>query len=403
MIITPNVRNNFFTNAHPEGCKVIIEKQIEEAKKQAPFDGPKNVLIVGGSSGYGLASRISLAYGSNANTVNVSFESSPRGKRTGSAGFWNNVFFQYNAKETGNLHKDFLGDAFSPETKQLVLAYVKEHFDGLDMIVYSLASGVRKNFETGETIRSSIKSLGKPVVGTTIDIGTMTSYELEVLPATEQEVKDTVYVMGGGDWADWVNTFEQAGVLNDGFKTIAYTYIGGPTTEGIYRKGSLGQAKEDLEANAYEMDKMLQAKYHGEALISSSKAVVSKASVFIPQLPIYCACLFDVMKERGIHETILEHKYRLFKDMVYGDQRITDEKGRIRLDHQEMDPAIQEEVTARMETVNEDNLFDVQGTKDFLNEFFQINGFNIDGIDYEADVDIDEYVAKYVPEELLEK
>ncbi|QMS84722.1 enoyl-ACP reductase FabV [Candidatus Xianfuyuplasma coldseepsis] len=400
MIIRPSIRNNFFTNAHPEGCKITLENQINEAKQQEPFDGPKNVLIIGGSSGYGLASRISLAYGSNANTVNVSFESAPRGKRTGSAGFWNNVFFQHFAKETGNIHKDFLGDAFSPETKELVLNYVKDTFDGLDLIVYSLASGVRKNFNTGETVRSSIKSLGEPVVGTTIDIASMTAYELEVLPASEQEVKDTVYVMGGSDWADWVHTFGEAGVLNQGFKTIAYTYIGGPTTENIYRRGSLGQAKEDLEAHAYQMNQKLQEQYNGEALISSSKAVVSKASVFIPQLPIYCACLFDVMKERKIHETILEHKYRLFKDMVYGEQRIIDNKGRIRLDHLEMDPSVQEDVTNRMEHVTKENLFSLQGTKDFIHEFFQINGFNIDSIDYEADVDIDEYVTKYVPKDL---
>mgnify|MGYP000412787476 CR=1 FL=1 len=398
MIITPSIRTNFFTNAHPIGCKKVIERQILEAKANDPFTGPKNVLIIGGSSGYGLASRIALAYGAKANTVNVSFESAPRGKRTGSAGWWNNVWFQHFARETGNQHKDFLGDAFSFETKELVLNYVKETFGTLDLIVYSLAAGVRKNHETGETVRSQIKTIGAPAVGKTIDIATLSVYNLEVEPATPQEVDDTVYVMGGGDWQDWVTYFEQHGALAQGFKTIAYTYVGGPTTEAIYRGGSMGKAKEDLEAKARSMNQLLEAKYHGEALISSSKAVVSKASVFIPQMPIYVACLYDVMSHHGVHETILEHKYRLFADMVYGTKRLVDDQNRIRLDHFEMDDAIQDETMALMNSLTDEDVMSLPGTKHFLTEFFQINGFKIDGIDYEADVDIDDLVERYKPE-----
>lgn len=400
MHITPTVRNNFFTNAHPEGCKRSVEQQINDVRQLGTFDGPKNVLIIGGSSGYGLGSRISLAFGANANTVNVSFESAPRGKRTGSAGFWNNVFFQHFAKETGNTHKDFLGDAFSQETKQQVLDFVKAELGSIDLIIYSLASGVRKNYATGETIRSQIKTLGEPVVGKTIDIASLEVMDLEVLPANEQETDDTVFVMGGSDWLDWIQFFDEQNALSEGVKTIAYTYIGGVTTGAIYRAGTLGKAKEDLEAKALEMNTILQKKYNGEALISSSKAVVSKASVFIPQMPIYVACLYNVMKAHGVHETILEHKYRLFKDMVYGGRRIVDSEGRLRLDHLEMDPVIQKETLDLMISLTDHDILELQGTKDFLQEFYEINGFQIEGIDYDKEVDLEEYVQTYVPHDL---
>jgi len=397
MIINPTVRNNFFTNAHPEGCKRSVEKQIIDIKNLGPFKGPRNVLIIGGSSGYGLASRISLAFGSNAHTVNVSFESEPRGKRTGSAGYWNNVFFQHYAKETGNKHKDFLGDAFSVETKQQVIDYIKRELGSVDLIIYSLASGVRKNYQTGETIRSQIKTLGESISGKTIDVGSLEVLELEVLPATAQETEDTVFVMGGSDWQDWVELLDSQHVLAEGVKTIAYTYIGGETTGAIYRRGTLGKAKEDLEHKAQEMNLLLQNKYNGEALISSSKAVVSKASVFIPQMPIYVACLYNVMKAHNVHETIHEHKYRLFKDMVYGSSRLVDEQGRIRLDHLEMDPTIQKETLNLMMSYNNKDVFKLQGTTDFLQEFYEINGFQVEGINYDQDVDIEQFILDYVP------
>ena len=219
-------------------------------------------------------------------------------------------------------------------------------------------------------------------------------YNLTVEPATEQEVKDTVFVMGGSDWHDWVNYFKDNDMINDNFKTIAYTYIGGPTTEAIYRKGSMGQAKEDLEKHAVLMNNEL-TNLHGEALISSSKAVVSKASVFIPQMPIYVACLMETMTNNNVEETILEHKHRLFKDMVYGDKRITDEEGRIRIDHLEMDDKIQELALGVMHNIKDEDILEYAGTKKFLKEFYQINGFNIDGINYDEDVDLEELTTKY--------
>lgn len=395
MLIKPTIRSNFFTNAHPLGIKKNIKSEIEKTKSFKPFKGPKHVLILGGSSGYGLASRISLAYGSNADTINVSFEREPKGNQTGSAGYWNNAFFQYYAKETHHLHKDFNGDAYSLEMKKQVLDYIKEHFKTVDLVVYSLASGVRKDIKTEQIVKSHIKPLGQTAYGKTIDVASEKIIDLNIEPATPQETKDTVFVMGGSDWEDWISFLDEHKVLAKDFKTVSYTYIGGPNTDEIYRKGTLGEAKKDLELKAKQMNKMLKEKYNGEALISSSKAVVSKASVFIPQMPIYVSCLFEVMKVHGLHETTLEHKYRLFKDMIYGKDRIFDDEQRIRLDHQEMETAIQTETKVLMQTLSDQEILNLAGTKEFLKEFYQINGFQVEGVDYNQDVDLEKLVQTY--------
>jgi enoyl-[acyl-carrier protein] reductase/trans-2-enoyl-CoA reductase (NAD+) len=397
MIIEPSIRSNFFTNAHPFGCRQNVLNQINEAKSLPKFAGPKNVLIIGGSSGYGLGTRIALAYAADANTINVSFENEPKGSKTGSAGWWNNIYFQQFAKETNNIHKDFVGDAFSPEMKQKVIKYVEDHLGKLDLVIYSLASGGRLNYDTNELIRSQIKTIGEEAIGKTIDVVNKEIYTLSVTSGTEQDVKDTVYVMGGSDWYDWIQALDQAQVINQNFKTLSYTYIGGPTTDKIYRGGTLGRAKEDLEKYAAIINQTLKSKYHGEAIISSSKAVTTKASVFIPQMTIYVSCLYDVMTRHGVHESILAHKYRLFSDMVYGEKRILDDSNRIRLDHLEMDPIIQTETIKMMTTLSNDELLTLNGTKMFLRDFYQINGFEFDEIDYTKDVDIDT-LSKLQPE-----
>lgn len=395
MTIKPSIRSNFFTNSNPLGVQKMLQNYINDVNKLSKYQGPKNVLIIGGSSGYGLATRISLAFGAGANTINVSFESQPRGNKTGSAGFWNNLFFQDAVKDLGQKHLDFNADAFIPETKQTILETIQKEFGQIDLLVYSLASGARKNVETGELVRSSIKPLGEPAVGRTIDIKSMRVEPLTVEPATEQETKDTVFVMGGGDWHDWVCYLDDAGVLAKGFKTVSYTYIGGKNTDAIYRSGTIGQAKLDLEATADNLNKFLIEKYEGEALISSSKAIVSKASVFIPQMPIYVSYLFDEMTKNGTHETTLEHKHRLFKDMIYGNNRILDENGRIRLDHLEMDEALQNRINQLMQQDINQSFLDLDGTKLFLKEFYQINGFDVDGVDPEADIDLEALLNKY--------
>ena len=395
MTIKPSIRSNFFTNSNPLGVQKMLQNYINDVQKLPKYKGPKNVLIIGGSSGYGLATRLSLAFGAGANTINVSFESQPRGNKTGSAGFWNNLFFQDAVKDLDQKHLDFNADAFIPETKKKILETIQKEFGQIDLLVYSLASGARKNVETGELVRSSIKPLGEPAVGRTIDIKSMHVEPLTVEPATEQETKDTVFVMGGGDWHDWVRYLDDAGVLAEGFKTVSYTYIGGKNTDAIYRSGTIGQAKLDLEATADNLDKLLKDKYEGEALISSSKVIVSKASVFIPQMPIYVSYLFDEMTKNGTHETTLEHKHRLFKDMIYGNHRILDENGRIRLDHLEMDEALQNRINQLMQQDINQSFLDLNGTKLFLKEFYQINGFDVVGVDPEADIDLEALLNKY--------
>lgn len=389
MLIKPSIRSNIFINANPLGLKEFVGKQIQEVKVLGTFNGPKNVLIIGGSSGYGLSSRIALAFGADANTYNVSFESGPKGKRTGTAGWWNNIYFQEATEELNSRHVDFVGDAFSQEMKETVISTIKKDKTKIDLVVYSLAAGARKDDKTGDLVRSAIKATGTSAEGKTIDIAKEQVEKLTVEPANEQEMKDTVFVMGGSDWEAWIHALSEASCLNEGVKTISYTYIGGPTTEKIYRGGTLGKAKEDLEAKAKSIDALLKEKYKGEALISSSKAVVTKASVFIPQMPIYVACLYETMINQGIHESILAHKYRLFKDMIYDNKRIVDERGRIRLDHKEMSESVQEETIKLMETISDEALLNLKGTQIFLKEFYEIHGFDYEKRNQEIDVDFE--------------
>lgn len=389
MIIQPSIRGNVFTNAHPLGCQQTIKNYLEEVSKLSSFKGPKNVLIIGGSSGYGLASRIALAFKGGANTLNISFESAPKGKRTGTAGWWNNIYFQQATESLGTLHKDFVGDAFSQDFKDEVVQYIKETFGKIDLVIYSLAAGARKHPTEDILVRSAIKTLGEPAEGETINVAKESIEDLVVEGATDEEVKNTVFVMGGEDWEQWIQQLAKEELLATSAKTISYTYIGGPTTARLYRDGTLGKAKEDLEETAKRLDRLLSETLQGEALISSSKAVVTKASVFIPQMPIYVSCLFDVMMEAGVHESIIEHKHRLFASMVYGEHRRLDDEGRIRLDHLEMDEDIQTKTAAKMKNINEKDLFDMEGTKQFLKDFYQIHGFQHPNINYETSVDLE--------------
>lgn len=394
MIIEPSIRSNICINAHPVGTRRFVERQIEEAKSLGSFRGPKNVLIIGGSSGYGLSSRIALAFCANASTINVSYEQPPSGKRTGLAGWWNNIHFQELAAKTGNVHKDFLADAFASKTKQDVADYIESTFGTIDLLVYSLASPVRFNEQTGQLVRSAIKSLGDDVVGLTIDVSDLSVRELTVTGGTNEEVEDTIYVMGGSDWREWIRVLSERKLLNHGFKTISYTYVGGPSTEAIYRGGTLGKAKEDLENAASIMNAKLKNDLSGEALISASKAVVTKASVFIPQMPVYVSCVYDVMLEKGLQESILAHKHRLFKDMVYGNARLSDEKNRLRIDAWELAPDVQAAAIDRMKNTPRERLTELPGAKLFVEEFYQLNGFRMEGVDYSLDVDMDFWIAK---------
>lgn len=389
MIIKPSIRSNIFTNSHPLGSKAYIQQLFDESKGFSSFKGPKNVLIIGGSSGYGLSSRITLAVNANANTINVSFESRPKGERTGSAGWWNNIYFQENAKKLGTSHVDFVGDAFSQTMKDDVIRHLKQTGQAIDLVIYSLAAGARSHPITGELVRSSLKAIGEPALGKTIDIADLSIKDLVVPAATEQEINDTVFVMGGSDWMDWIQQLAKTNVLAEGVKAISYTYIGSKNNANIYRDGTIGRAKDDLEKHGEAIDAFLKQTLKGEGLISVSKAVVTKASVFIPRIAFYVSTMFDVMKKHGVHETITAHKHRLFSDMVYGNKRLLDEKKRLRIDHYEMDETIQKDIQELFDRYENERIFELQGTQQFIDEFYNIHGFRLPGVNYDEDVDLD--------------
>ena len=387
MIIQPSIRSNVFLNAHPVGCEKTVQAMIQEAQALPSFQGPKTALIIGGSSGYGLASRIALAFAGGAHTINVSTPGGPSEKRTGKAGWWNNLYFQKHAAALGTKHIDILGDAFSSACKDDVIAAIQEKYGTIDLVVYSLASGVRINETTDTVVRSSIKTIGEPLEGHTINVVKETLEPLTVEGASDQEIADTVYVMGGGDWADWIERLMEAKLCAPGFKTLSYTYIGSEVTARLYREGTLGKAKEDLEQTALTLSKTLQA-VQGEALIASAKAIVSKASVFIPQMPLYVACLFEVMRQAKTHETVLEHTHRLMATMVYGKQPEKDAEGRLRVDAWELKPDIQAQTQTLMETLSSERLLALEGTRLFIEEFYRIHGFGFPDIDYDQDIDL---------------
>ncbi|MFZ7134553.1 MAG: enoyl-ACP reductase FabV [Eubacteriales bacterium] len=389
MIIKPVIKNNICIRVHPLGCKENVRRQIEYVKKQGSFQGPKNVLIIGGSSGYGLASRISLAFGCNANTMNVSFEIEPKNNKTGSAGWWNNIFFQQYAKEAGFNYKDFVGDAFSLEMKKEVMAYIRNVYGKIDLLVYSLASNRRIDPFTGETYHSTLKSIGKEIEGYTIDINDRTLKRQHMEEASPEEIESTIKVMGGEDWKLWTALLLEEGLLDEGFKTVAYTYLGSPATYDIYHYGSIGMAKNHLEETAAQLNPILNQKVKGKALISASKAIVTKASVYIPIFPVYGAILYKLMKEAGTHEGEIEQKYRLFKDMIYGENPIIDEVGRLRPDNLEQDENTQKEVNRLLSEINDDNFLQLTDVEGFIDDFMKINGFNFNNINYEEDVDLE--------------
>jgi enoyl-[acyl-carrier protein] reductase/trans-2-enoyl-CoA reductase (NAD+) len=393
MIIKPLIRSNIFLNSHPLGCKAYVKQLFDEAKVLPKIKGPKNVLIIGGSSGYGLSSRIALAVSGNVNTINISFESKPTDEKTGSAGWWNNVFFQEFATSLNTKHVDLVADAFSQSTKDKVKDYIKKTFGTVDLVIYSLASGARLNPKTNDLVRSSLKSIGEPVLGQTIDIADLAIKELTIPAASEQEIADTVYVMGGSDWYDWVKQLADDQLLSKEAKSISYTYIGSKGNAKIYRDGTIGKAKDDLEAYAVKIDQLLKKTVFGEGLISVSKAVVTKASVFIPGIPFYVSAMFDVMKKHHVHETILQHKHRLFHQMVYGKERLLDDQYRLRLDYYELEATIQSEIDALTKANPGQAIFNLQGTKDFIKEFYQINGFKLDGVDYDLDLDLASFAS----------
>jgi len=387
MIIKPKIRGFICTTTHPTGCEANVREQIEYTRAQGVIEnGPKKVLVIGASSGYGLSSRIAAAFGSGAATIGVFFEKPATEKKPGTAGWYNAAAFQRLAHEAGLYAKSLNGDAFSHEAKQKVVDLIKSDLGQVDLVVYSLASPVRKMPDTGEVVRSVLKPIGEPYRSTAIDTNKDCIIEAEVEPATEQEVADTVTVMGGEDWELWIQALNDAGVLAPGCKTVAYSYIGTEITWPIYWHGALGKAKQDLDRAAGELDSALSAQ-GGQANVAVLKSVVTQASSAIPVMPLYLSMVFKVMREKGLHEGCMEQVYRLFSTGLYGDKAVMDEGNRFRMDDWELRDDVQKPCRELWPQVTTENLFDVTDYQLYKDEFLKLFGFGIEGIDYEADVD----------------
>ncbi len=393
MIIKPVIKGVVARSAHPAGCQQAVLNQIDYVKNAPQVThGPKKVLVLGASSGFGLASRISLAFGgAKADTIGVSFERGPSEKGVGTAGWYNNIYFRQEAEKEGLIAKNFVGDAFSAEMRNQVVEFIKNEFGGeVDLVVYSLATGVRPDPETGELWRSSIKTTGEPVSGPTINLEHDTLESMEVGTATQEELDATIKVMGGEDWQSWITFLSEHGVLANGCKTLAYSYIGPEITYPIYHQGTLGKAKAHLHQTADELNQTMSA-IGGEAYVSVCKALVTKASVFIPAFSPYILSLFKVMKQKGSHEGCIEQMQRLFSERLYGSESEVpvDESRLIRIDDWELEPQIQQEVSALMEQMTPENFRQVGDYEGYKRDFMQLNGFDFDDVDYDAPVNFE--------------
>jgi len=387
MVIKPRVRGFLCTTTHPEGCRENVRRQIAHVQSGGPLsNGPKRVLVLGASTGYGLASRITAAFGCGAATIGVFFEKEGSERKPGTAGWYNAAAFHEQAEVAGLYAKSFNGDAFSDDMKTQVIDLIKADLGQIDLVVYSLAAPRRTHPKTGVVHSSTLKPIGSDTTqkGVNTDKEEIQEYHLEA--ATQEEIDNTVAVMGGEDWQMWIEALDEAGVLAEGAKTTAYTYIGEKITWDIYWHGTIGAAKQDLDKRVVDIRALL-TEQGGDARVSVLKAVVTQASAAIPAMPIYLAILFKVMKARGVHEGCIEQVNRLFRESLYGDARGVDEEGRLRADNLELDPEVQAEVATIWEQIDTDNLKDLSDFDGYRREFLQLFGFEVDGVDYDADVD----------------
>lgn len=386
-MITPKIRGGICMNAHPAGCanEVKLQKEVVESAALSQ-GGPKTVLIIGGSTGYGLASRLVAGFGYGAETISVSYEKESSGKRPATPGWYNSAAFDQLAQKGGLETTSINADAFAHSTRSQIGELLKEKDAKVDLLVYSLASGVRPDPDTGEMYRSALKPLGKTYTTRSVDFmkGTISTASIE--PATREEADATVKVMGGEDWRLWVEYLQKEGLLGEQFKTVAFSYIGPEVTHPIYRSGTIGLAKEHLERTAKEMHEQLSAQ-NGEAYVSINKAVVTRASAVIPAVPLYISLLFSVMQDMGIHEGCVEQIIRMFRDRLYtGGDVPVDEEQRIRMDDWEMREDVQAEVQKRWDEVNESNLDELADLEKFREDFLRIHGFSVPGVNYDEDV-----------------
>ncbi|MGJ7095737.1 enoyl-ACP reductase FabV [Vibrio hannami] len=396
MIIKPEIQGVVARSAHPIGCEASVQKQIDYVKSAKPIkNGPKRVLILGSSSGFGLAARIALTFGgSQADTIGVSFERGPSEKGVGSAGWYNNIFFKQKAEREGSKAINIVGDAFSDKVREQVIEAIETHFDGeVDLIIYSLATGVRPKPYGDGMWRSSIKTIGESATGATIVLENDSWQQTTVEPASKEEIESTIKVMGGEDWESWIDTLINSDSIAPSCKTIAFSYIGPECTHPIYHEGTLGRAKVDLHQTSHALNLKL-ANYGGGAYATVCKALVTKASVFIPAFTPYILALYKVMKAQGTHETCIEQMQRLFSDKLYNPQGVpVDGERLLRIDEYELASDVQEQVSTLMGQMNEENFKSVGDYAGYKQEFLQLNGFDIEGVDYNQEFDFEELVS----------
>jgi enoyl-[acyl-carrier protein] reductase/trans-2-enoyl-CoA reductase (NAD+) len=387
MIIEPRMRGFICLTAHPEGCAQNVKNQIEYVKSKGAIDGAKKVLVIGASTGFGLASRITSAFGSGAGTIGVFFEKPPTEGKTATPGWYNSAAFETEAIKAGLYAKSINGDAFSNEVKQQTIDLIKADLGQVDMVIYSLASPVRTHPTTGVLHRSVLKPIGQTFSNKTVDFHTGIVSQVSIDPANQEDIDNTVVVMGGEDWAMWMEALKGAGVLANDATTIAYSYIGPEVTEAVYRKGTIGRAKDDLEATAFKITTSLES-LNGKAYVSVNKALVTQASSAIPVIPLYISLLYKIMKAEGIHEGCIEQIQRLFEQRLYTNGNVpTDDKGRIRIDDWEMRDDVQERIKSLWEKATSENLSEIGDLAGYKQDFLNLFGFGFDGVDYKADAD----------------
>ncbi|RXZ84835.1 trans-2-enoyl-CoA reductase family protein [Paenibacillaceae bacterium] len=387
MIIKPRIRGFICTTAHPVGCAHNVQQQIKYVKGQPKVEGGRKALIIGASTGFGLSSRIAATFGSGADSVGVFFERPASEDRTGTAGWYNTAEFTKAAHEEGKIAININGDAFSNEIKQQTIEQIREHLGKVDLIVYSIASPRRTHPTTGGSFTSTLKPIGDTYTNKTVNTTTGEVTDISIDPASEEDIRNTVAVMGGEDWALWIEALREAEVIAEGAVTVAYSYIGPEVTHQIYRSGTIGRAKEDLEATAHKLNDQLGA-LGGRAYVSVNKALVTQASSAIPVVPLYIALLFKIMKAKGTHEGTIEQMYRLLNERIYAAAGTpVDEQGRIRIDDLEMQEDVQQQIDQLWSSISTDNLEEQSDIAGYRQDFLRLFGFGFEGVDYEAEVD----------------
>ena len=385
MIIEPRMRGFICLTAHPKGCEQSVKNQIEYIQSKGKIDGAKRVLVIGASTGFGLASRIASAFGSDAATIGVFFEKPPTEGKTASPGWYNSAAFEKEAAKAGLYAKSINGDAFSNEIKQQTIDLIKADLGQIDLVIYSLASPVRLHPTTGVLHRSVLKPIGQTFTNNTVDFHSGKVSEITIEPCSGDDIENTVVVMGGEDWSMWIDALKQNNLLADGATTVAYSYIGSSLTEAVYRNGTIGRAKDHLEATAFSIKDSLKS-INGNAFVSVNKALVTQASSAIPVIPLYISLLYKIMKAKGTHEGCIEQIQRLYQQRLFTGAAVpVDEKGRIRIDDWELDAEVQDEVSRLWAIATTENLTEIGDLEGYRKDFYNLFGFGFEGVDYLAD------------------